>query len=149
MAKAKKSTRLKTVVQLAEQREQRAAKILADTRKRLMVAEQQMQSLRDYQNDYAKNFTRIVAKPSHPAMLANYSGFYRSLNRAEEIQLKQIEVIQEQLGRAMQHWQLQYQRRLNMEKLFKAALADEEQQAEKRLQREFDDRPLKFDQGWR
>jgi flagellar FliJ protein len=149
MAKEKKSTRLKTVVQLAEQREQRAAKILADTRKRLMVAEQQMQGLRDYQNDYAKNFSRIAAKPSHPAMLANYSGFYRSLNRAEEIQLKQIEVIQEQLGRAMQHWQLQYQRRLNMEKLFKAALASEEQQAEKRLQREFDDRPSKLDQGWR
>lgn len=149
MTKAKKSTRLKTVVQLAEQREQRAAKILADTRKRLLVAQQQMDSLRAYQNDYAQNFSRLAARPTHPAVLANYSGFYQSLNRAEEIQLKQIEVIQEQLGRAMQHWQLQYQRRLNMEKLFKAALASEEQQAEKRLQREFDDRPLKFDHGWR
>lgn len=149
MAKPKKSTRLKTVVQLAEQREQRAAKILADTRKRLLMAEQQMESLRAYQNDYANNFIRLAGKPSHPAMLANYTGFYRSLNRAEDIQLKQIETIREQLERAMQHWQLQYQRRQNMVKLLKTALATEEQLEEKRLQRQLDDRPMKPDQGWR
>jgi flagellar FliJ protein len=148
MAKLKKSARLKTVLQLAENREQRAAKILADTRKRLMAAEQQMESLRSYQADYTSNFASMAAKPSHPAMLANYSGFYRSLNRAEEIQQKQIDVILEQLERAMQHWQHQHQRRLNMEKLVNAALASEDLQQEKRLQRELDDRPFKPGSAW-
>jgi flagellar FliJ protein len=148
MAKLKKSARLKTVLQLAELREDRAVRILADSRKRLLAAEQQMESLRSYQADYATNFAAIAAKPSHPAMLANYSGFYRSLNRAEEIQQKQIDVILEQLERAMQHWQHQHQRRKNMEKLVNAAMASEDIQEEKRSQREIDDRPFKPGGVW-
>lgn len=143
MAKIKKSARLKTVVQLSEQKEQRAAKILADVRKRLLDAEQQMQNLREYRDEYSGNFTQIAAKPTHPAMLANYSGFYRSLGRAEDIQQKQIDVFKEQLERAMKYWQVQYQRRQNLEKLLTAALAQEEQQAEKRIQSQLDDRPVR------
>ena len=142
--KQKPSRRLQTVLQLAHSKERQAAEKLADSIRELALQQQQEQQLTSYKQDYSEQFKHVAAEAKNKAVgagrLANYLRFYDSLEAVGNTQHEQVELASQQQQRARALWQQQYARQKNIEKLVNRKCRQENSEAEKKLQREQDDR---------
>lgn len=142
--KQKPSQRLQTVLQLAQIKEQQAAEKLSDSIRELASRQQQEQQLTSYKHEYSQQFKNVGAKTETGAVsaarLANYQRFYDNLEAAGNTQHEQVELASQQQAQARALWQQQHVRQKNMGKLVDQKRGQEESEAEKKLQREQDDR---------
>ena len=136
----KSSERLKTVLKLAKLRETLAAEKLAETIRNVNSQQQQGQQLQGFQKEYQKQFSAVAASGVSALTLMNYQCFYGSLEQAVEVQLQRLELSGSQRDQARADWQQYYSRQKNMEKLVDRKVTEEEQELEKKIQREQDDR---------
>ncbi len=137
----KPSERLQTVLRLAQLREQAAAERLGEATRQLQTHAQQADQLRDYQQEYVRDFQQRGGQPVSARQLSNYQHFYRNLEQAVDTQTERVALIQSQRDNAREEWTRQYARQKNLEKLIQRKAAEEQREEEKKLQREQDDRP--------
>ena len=144
--KQKASQRLQTVLNLAQIKEQQAAEKLSASIRQLALSQQQEQQLIHYKHEYSQQFKNVADKAESGTIsatqLANYQRFYDSLEAAGNTQHEQVELASQQQEQARSLWQQHYARYKNMDKLVEKKRQYEVNEAEKKLQREQDDRRI-------
>lgn len=134
----KRSQRMAVVLQMAERAEETAAKQLEQSRAQVAQAEQQLQQVEDYQQEYLQELNRPKSGVSAYAMI-NDRRFLEQLHRACQAQMAQIRLLRDQEERSLRNWQQCYQRRRNIEQLIARLRQDENALLEKQLQKELDE----------
>lgn len=138
---AKTSDRLRTVLKLAQLRQQQAAEQLGEMTRNAQALEHQADQLKHYQFDYAQHFKGLGREGVSVNQVRNFQNFYASLEQAIDTQQERIVLASRQQEAARERWQQQYAREKNLEKLVDRKAHEEQLQHEKVLQRQLDDRP--------
>lgn len=140
MARPPRSQRLALLVRLAQQREQRAARALGRALDAEREAQRRSRELADYQLDYAAALQQAGRQGTGGATLRNYNAFIGQLQLAERHQQQALAQAGERVRQARRSWQAAYARQRMLQQLWQRARAQEAFLADKRLQREIDDR---------
>lgn len=136
----KRSQRLELLEKLAKREEQAAVKQLAASLRECEQLRQQSQQLADYCEEYNHRFA--AGNTTVPArLLANYQTFFGNLESAQSTQLQRQALVEEKCDAARQRWREQYERLRNTSALCARQQAQELHEADKKEQREVDDRP--------
>ncbi len=136
----KKSKRLKPVVRVAESREQQAARALGTAQTRLAQAQQQLQELQCYRDDYRQGFQQAGAAGMGAAQLADYQQFLHKLGQAIEQQGQQIAQATQEVEAKRALWFASRGKVRMLDTVVARYQAIEEQQAARQEQREQDER---------
>lgn len=135
---AKRSERLKVVLQMALKAQQDVADLMAQQQQKIGVERDQLQQLQQYSLEYqqqvASNNKGLRAQEliSSRAFLQRLSNL--QLNQQQKIQ--QLNAVVEQLTT---EWQKRYHRRQSIEKLIERLKTEESAELDKQLQREIDE----------
>lgn len=135
---AKRSERLKVVLQMALKAQQDVADLMAQQQQKIGVERDQLQQLQQYSLEYqqqvASNNKGLRAQEliSSRAFLQRLSNL--QLNQQQKIQ--QLNAVIEQLTT---EWQKRYHRRQSIEKLIERLKTEESAELDKQLQREIDE----------
>ena len=140
MAGKKRSERLQTVLRLAELRQQAAAEQLARSIQNAQAQQQQGEQLALYQQEYSEQYKSGGSAGLNAQQLQNFQRFFANLDTARETQQETITLAEGQQQRSRDQWQQQYSRQKKMAGLVDRVAFEEEQEEEKKLQRELDDR---------
>lgn len=135
----KRSQRLQALLKLAAMKEQNAVRALAASAERLQQAQQQSQQLAEYEHDYQQQYTH-VDKPVDRSFFLNFQGFFRQLENAQQQQAMAIKVRDHEREQARLRWVDLYARRRLLTNVRERWLQTEALEADKKLQRELDDR---------
>jgi flagellar FliJ protein len=136
----KASQRLQAVLKLAQLKEKLAAEKLAATIRATDSQKQQKQQLQSFQQEYQQQFQVVGAKGASALQLMNYQKFYGSLQNAVDVQQQRVNLSDSQCEQARSQWQRLYAEQKNMEKLVERKAVEETLEADKKIQREQDDR---------
>lgn len=136
----KASQRLQTLLKLAALREDAAARQLAQSNERLLQAQTQSRQLQQYERDYQQRYADSGAAPVTRQFLLNYQRFFRQLESAQVQQLQAVTLRETEREQARLRWVEQYSKRRLLAGLREQRLAGEALDAEKKVQRELDDR---------
>ncbi len=136
----KGSERLQTLLRLAAMREQAAARQLALSSERLQQAQLQRQQLQQYEHDYQQRYVDIGSEVISRNFLLNYQGFFRQLETAQTQQSHTVGLREGDREEARLRWLEQHARRHLLNRVRDRRLASEALDAEKKTQRELDDR---------
>lgn len=135
---AKRSERLKVVLQMALKAQQDVADLMAQQQQKIGIERDQLQQLQQYSLEYqqqvASNNKGLRAQEliSSRAFLQRLSNL--QLNQQQKIQ--QLNAVIEQLTT---EWQKRYHRRQSIEKLIERLKTEESAELDKQLQREIDE----------
>lgn len=135
---AKRSERLKVVLQMALKAQQDVADLMAQQQQKIGVERDQLQQLQQYSLEYQQQVTsnnkglRAQELISSRAFLQRLSNL--QLNQQQKIQ--QLNAVVEQLTT---EWQKRYHRRQSIEKLIERLKTEESAELDKQLQREIDE----------
>jgi len=140
MASKKRSERLLTVLRLAELRQQAAAEQLSRSIQNAHAQQQQGEQLEVYQQEYSEQYKSDGVSGFNAQQLQNFQRFFSNLGTAMETQQETITLAKGQQQISRDQWQQQYTRQKKMSGLVDRVALEEEQQEEKKLQRELDDR---------
>lgn len=136
----KSSQRLQTLLKLAALREDAAARQLAQSNERLLQARTQSRQLQQYEHDYQQRYADSAAASVTRQFLLNYQRFFRQLESAQVQQLQAVTLRETEREQARLRWVEQYSKRRLLAGLREQRLAGEALDAEKKVQRELDDR---------
>ncbi len=136
----KRSKRLKPVVQVAESREQQAARALGAAQARLAQARQQLAELQRYRDDYRQGFQQAGATGMGAARLADYQQFLHKLGQAIEQQTQQVAQATREAEAKRALWFASRGKVRMLDTVVARYQAIEEQQASRQEQREQDER---------
>lgn len=136
----KRSERLKSLLKLAQMREDNAARTLAASSDRLAQAQTQSQQLSQYSAEYQQQYVQRTQQALTVRDLRNYQGFFRQLDTVQAQQHLLIEQRDGEREQARQQWLQLYQRRRVLDDIRERARIQEEAARERKLQAEFDDR---------
>ena len=136
----KSSERLQTLLKLAAMREQAAARQLAQSSERLQQARQQSAQLQDYEHDYRQRYVDLGNAPVNRNFFLNFQGFFRQLETARLQQGQMVRQREADREQARLRWLEQYAKRRLLSRVRERRLATEALAAEKKTQREIDDR---------
>jgi flagellar protein FliJ len=139
----KSSERLQTLLKLVAMREQAAARQLMLSSERLQQAQQQSRQLQQYEHDYQERFVDLGSQPVTRNFLLNYQGFFRQLETAQTQQSHTIELRAGDREQARLRWIEQHAKHRLLSRVREQRLASEALDAEKKTQRELDDRAPK------
>lgn len=137
----KSSERLRTLLKLAEMREQAAARQLGQGNERLQQAQLQSHQLHRYESDYQQRYVDLGGSALSSNALRNFQGFFRQLETAQIRQEQTVELRAKECEKARQCWLEQHARRRLLDRVRDQRLASEALAAEKKAQRDLDDRP--------
>jgi flagellar FliJ protein len=130
------SKRLDPIHRLAQNREDDAARRLAESQQALMRQEVQLQEMERYLREYSSG---TPAGPIAPSMLANREAFLRQLGEALRWQAKAVEEARGRLDRARQQWVGRHRDTDVLEQLIDRSQSSERRILERRAQREMDE----------
>jgi flagellar FliJ protein len=133
-----RAKRMKTVLSLAEKREQAAARLLGEWRKQLATEQAQLQQLVEYRDHYQQVYANR-SQVSRASDLITYSSFLQRLIAACKDQEQKISLVQRQYDISLQAWQQSYHRRQSLAQMIERLQNEELLQLEKRLQKELDE----------
>lgn len=146
MAK-KRSERLKSLLRLAQMREDNAARALAASSDKLAQARTQSQQLSQYSDEYQQQFAQRTRQAVSVRDLRNFQGFFRQLDTVQMQQQLLIEQRDREREQARQQWLQLYRRRRVLDDIRERARVQEEAARERKLQAEFDDRAARKDRS--
>jgi len=104
----KRSQRLEPVVKVAQNREQQAARALGDSQQALSQAEQRLDELKNYREEYVRRFHASGAAGMSAVQMGDYRLFLSNLSRAIE---QQVELVQQAVAAVEQQRQQWFSRR--------------------------------------
>ena len=136
----KRSKRLKPVVQVAEGREQQAARALGAAQTRLLQAEQQYHELCRYREDYRQRFQQVGAFGMGALQLEDYQQFLHKLGQAIEQQEQVIAQARQEVEARRSQWFTLRGKLRSLDSVVSRYQASEEKQARRREQQEQDER---------
>ncbi len=139
----KGSERLQTLLKLAAMREQAAARQLGVSSERLQQAQLQSQQLQQYERDYQQRYVDMGSATVSRNFLLNYQGFFRQLETVQTQQQQTIELRAGDREQARLRWLEQHAKRRLLNRVREQRLANEALAAEKKIQREIDDRTMR------
>lgn len=136
----KKSERLGTVLKLEEMKEQQAVKRFTDARTQLTQETQKLEQLVAYRREYEEMITEQGRQGIAARQLQSYHHFLNKLNQAISQQQQQLVVIEREAQQQEQAWLQQRGATTNMGNLVNRYAQSERITAERREQKEADER---------
>jgi flagellar FliJ protein len=136
----KRSQRLEPVVKVAQNREQQAAKSLGDSQSALNQAEQRLEELKGYREEYIRRFHANGAVGMSAAQMGDYRLFLSNLSHAIE---QQVELVKQAAAVVEQQRKKWFNRRGKVKMLDKVVSrfqTDEQRVVDKKEQSEQDER---------
>ncbi|MDR3416975.1 MAG: flagellar export protein FliJ [Nevskia sp.] len=130
------SKRLDPIHRLAQNREDEAARRLAESQQALARQEVQLQEMERYLNEYGAG---TPSAPIAPALLANREAFMRQLAEALRWQAGAVADARERLESARQQWLGRHRDTDVLEHLIERSQGSERRTQERRAQRELDE----------
>ena len=138
----KKSQRLKIVLELAVRREDECAKIMAQGRMQLENEQKKLADLQGYRLEYQANKSRYGSGQFEAGALENLIRFLQSLDMAVSQQELAVENYKKQLSAVKLEWSKRHAKRVNLADLIDKHRVREENELEKKIQKELDDRSV-------
>lgn len=135
----KRSDRFNTVLNVAENKEQEAAKAIADSQRLLLDYQNQLQELESFRLEYAQRFSEVGSAGIGAARLNDHWRFLQQLDRAIDTQNQAIERMQRILESQRQTWSSHRMRTQAVGGLVDRARDQERRQRERRAQNEIED----------
>lgn len=133
------SARIEPLQELAEQREEQAARELRAAQQLLAQRKAQLEELSRYRSDYEAG-TQVAA----PALLRNRLAFLDRLRDAERYQQQQVEAARRGVEQLRAKWAEQYRASATMTQLHASYQRQERQQADRREQAKLDELALRM-----
>lgn len=130
-----RSQRLQVVLQLEEQKEQKALEKMAEAQKAVESQRQQIQNLEEYQQEYRNQIRRDQQGVVSVSRLQGWQAFIAQLDHVisqQQVVLKQAE---EALNVARQAWQKAWESRRGMEKYIETCRLQEQREMDAREQK--------------
>ena len=130
-----RSQRLQVVLQLEEQKEQKALEKMAEAQKAVESQRQQIQNLEEYQQEYRNQIRRDQQGVVSVSRLQGWQAFIAQLDQVisqQQVVLKQAEDV---LNVARQAWQKAYESRSGMEKYIETCRQQEQREMDAREQK--------------
>lgn len=137
---AKRSQRLKVVLDLAERKKKQADQLLAASRARVEKDQRAIEQLEAFLADYQRQYEDAGRQGFGIARLEVYQSFIRKISTALQQQKKALEMNCNELKIVERHWTQCYGQAVAMDKLVDKARTQEQQQEDKKLQQQLDER---------
>lgn len=135
----KKSDRIKSLMQLAEKREQQAVRDLGQARQQMAAQQTKLEELREYREEYRRRFLQDGEQGISGSQLQHFQAFMCQLDQAIENQHQVVEQLAAQCRQQTDHWQQRHQHTRILDKTRDRFARHERHQAERQEQRENDD----------
>jgi flagellar FliJ protein len=136
----KRSERLTTVLELAESREQQAARRLGEHSRKLENAQRNLENLRAFRENYAARFRQSGDRGLGMRQLMEFRVFLAKIDTAVADQERTVSKAQRELESRRNEWEATRRQALGMRTVMDRARAEESRAEEKRLQDEQDER---------
>lgn len=136
----KRSRRLAPILDLAEKKEQDAAKVFAQQLQKIQVLTQARDNLRGFLDNYHARFQQSGAGGMTVSQLAEYRAFLGKINGAIDEHTVTLRLAEEELEAKRRLWEEARQGREGMAKLIQQAHKEEEKLESKREQADMDER---------
>ncbi|MCP5331217.1 MAG: flagellar export protein FliJ [Pseudomonadales bacterium] len=102
----KRSQRLESVVQLAQNRAQEAAQALAFVQQRLQDEQNKLEQLQQYLAEYRDTVAQEGSKGLTVAVFRRYKDFSDNVSKAIAAQTQQVSTVRRQVEQVRRHWQM-------------------------------------------
>jgi|GEM_PF-4202318 len=129
--------RLGPVIEIAESRQQEAAKQLADLMQHQSIFQAQIEQLISYREDYKRNM--LLGKKLPPPTLMDRQLFLARLNNNIGQVRQQLDNIEKNLAARMEYWQQTRAHTQALEKVVQRYQQRERTKLERRMQKEHDE----------
>lgn len=136
----RRAQRLAPVQTLFDDRERRLAQSLAGYERRVVDSETKLNELERYRTEYERQFTQRASGGVGVADLRDYQAFLARLNEAIRHQRTLVQRAQAERDAERQRWQESARRAKALDHVVDAWRADERRAADKREQRDADER---------
>ena len=137
-----RSERIAPVRKVLEDKEQAQARKLAAAQQAVASAEQRLDELRRYQQDYANGFDRQVAQGATAHALQDYRAFLVRLEDAVQQQQRVVENLRVEMAMQSAHWQAAARQSKGLETVVQGWQREERRLADRRDQAATDERAL-------
>lgn len=137
---AKRSQRLKVVLDLAARKKQQADQLLAASRARVEKDKQQIAQLQVFLADYQQQYEDAGRQGFGISKLEIYQSFIRKIATALKQQENALRMNENELSVVERHWTQCYGQVVAMDKLIDKAQNQERQLEDKKLQQQLDER---------
>jgi flagellar FliJ protein len=135
----KRSKRLEPVVKVAENHKQQAAKALGDSQSALQQAQQRLDELKNYREEYVRRFHASGAVGMSAVQMADYRLFLSNLSRAIEQQTQLVKQAEVAVDKQRQQWFNRRGKVKMLDKVVSRFQADEQRVVDKKEQQEQDE----------
>ncbi len=129
--------RLDSVIEIAETRQQEAARQLAQLMQHQTMLQNQIAQMKGYREEYKNN--QLMQQKLPPSRLMDRRVFLDRLNRNIELIEQQLHAIEGNLAARMQYWQQMRARTQALEKVLERYRRREQRREAERLQKEHDE----------
>lgn len=137
----KKSQRMAPVARFTEHKQQDAARALSHAQQMLQAQEARLRDLRQYRDEYARQFHTTGMGGISARQMHDYRGFLATLDQVIEQTKLQIERLQAEYEDRKRQWLAARNRTKAIDTVVDRYRAEEQYQEERQLQKEQDDRP--------
>jgi len=136
----KKSQRIKTLVELKEEQEKNALKVLGISQRKLMDVKTQVENLKQYRQEYHNKFNQIGSCGVKIAQLMEFKSFIDKLDQAIAGQEHSLRLCKEELIIKRKAWESIHHKTCSLQKVLDSARAAETKYENGGEQREHDER---------
>ncbi|MEZ5527902.1 MAG: flagellar export protein FliJ [Gammaproteobacteria bacterium] len=136
----KRSQRLESVVQLAQNRAQEAAQALAFVQQRLQDEQNKLEQLQQYLAEYRDTVAQEGSKGLTVAVFRRYKDFSDNVSKAIAAQTQQVSTVRRQVEQVRRHWQMLDAKHQGLLKLQDNARQAENLLSRRQEQKELDER---------
>lgn len=134
----KKSKRIQAIVDIKAEQTSKALTAVVEQQNKITAAQAQLLHLQQYRQDYIDNDARSGVK--RVSTFLEFRAFIAKLDEALETQAATVQQLEQELTRKRQHWESLRHNTQNLQKVCDGLVASELKAADKREQRESDDR---------
>lgn len=135
-----KSKRIKTILELKSAQEQDSLEKLAALQRKFVAAQNQVESLKKYRQDYQEKCSRLGANGAIVGQLLEFRAFLYKLDKAISGQEQVLSQAQGELLAQKKHWEILHNRNQSLDKIYQGQLKKEAKATAKAEQSEQDER---------
>ncbi len=135
-----KSKRMQPVARVAEDRQRKAATEMVEFKQLLDAQQDKLDELRKYRNEYARHFEQIGRNGMDAGRMADFRGILTRLSEAIVWQEQRLVTLNQDYERLRRSWTDTRSRAAAIDKVIERFRADEQREADRREQGEFDER---------
>lgn len=135
-----RSERMKPITQVAGSRERDAARVLGESQRRLAEVETKLNELTAYRDEYVARLKREGGNGMASRSVLDYQIFLSRLNEAIAYQHGRVSQARREVEQKRALWQASRTQSMALDKVVERYQGDERRAAERREQKELDDR---------